>query len=515
MSPAILAALFFLIAPLLPLIYNLYVILWSPKPKNKKHNQRLFLPPGPRPLPIIGSLHLLGTLPHQSLYHLAKQHGSIMFLKLGFVETVVVSSAQAAELFLKSNDLVFANRPRMIVSDYLSYGSKGMIFDDYGPYWRDVKKVCSLQLLSSTKIESFAGLRKEEVELMVHNLRKACETGEKVNVGARVGDLSENLICRMIFGQRISEEFELRPLIKEALDLVGAVNVADYVKYIGPLDLQGLTKRMKTYRKGMDKVLEKIIDSHEKDDQWKIKEEKDRDFIDVLLSLMNNKSSQAEDSSSYVIDRTCIKAIIQDIIIGGFETSASSIEWTFSELIRNPRVMTCLQEELQNVVGLDRIVEESDLPQLTYLDMVIKESLRLYPTLPFIPRKNLEDVTVNGYHIPKNARILINVWAVGRDCNAWNENTLEFYPERFKDQSVDFRGRHFELIPFGAGRRSCPGLNLGLRNVKLVVAQLAHCFNWEMPDGMAPRDLDMTEKYGLTMPRANHLFAVPKYRLHV
>ncbi|KAF2282961.1 hypothetical protein GH714_043278 [Hevea brasiliensis] len=386
----------------------------------------------------------------------------------------------------------------------------GHDFDDYGPYWRNVRKVCTLHLLSGSKVESFAPTRKEELNLLVETIKKAAEVQELVDVSEQVGDMNENLICRMIFGKRRNDKFDLRSLIKESLDLVGAVNIADYVPFLGALDLQGLTRRMKAYRKDMDKVLEKIIDDHEQDDRWQTKEQKD--FIDALLSLMNQTKNSNGDDPAYVIDRTCIKAIIQDIIVGGYETSTSSIEWTFSELLRHPRVMKCLQQELETVVGLDRMVDETDLPKLTYLDLVVKESLRLHPTLPLIPRKCVEDITVNGYHIPKNSRILVNAWAIGRDCNAWLDNAEEFFPERFKDTSIDLRGRHFQLIPFGSGRRGCPGMLLGLTNVRLVVAQLVHCFNWEL---VFPYDLDMTEKYALTTLRATHLSAVPTYRLPV
>ncbi|XP_050221514.1 cytochrome P450 CYP736A12-like [Mercurialis annua] len=517
MAIAIITILLPILPSLLPFIFLLYCMtLFPPKPPKHHKNELKILPPGPRPLPLIGNLQLLGILPHQSLYHLAKQYGPIMFLKLGFVETVVVSSAESAELFLKTHDAAFANRPKVLISDFLSYGSRGMIFDDYGPYWRNVRKVCTLQLLSSSKIESFAPLRKQEVELMVAKIKKAAELKEVVDVSGRVGDFSLNLICRMIFGQPCNDDdSNLRHLIKESLELVGAINIADYVPYIGALDLQGLTRRTKAYRKGMDRVLENIIDSHEKDDRWKTKEQKD--FIDVLLAIMNNSSPiiNSNDDQSYVIDRTCIKAIIQDIIVGGFETSASSIEWTFSEILRHPRVMKRLQEELESAIGLDRMVEEEDLPKLTYLEMVIKESLRLYPTLPLIPRKCVEDITVNGYHIPSRSRVLVNAWAIGRDSNVWSDNALEFYPERFEDECVDLRGHHFKLIPFGSGRRSCPGINLGLKNIRLVIAQLAHCFNWKLPVGVLPSEVDMTEKYGLTLPRATHIFAMPTYRLNV
>ncbi|KAF2282952.1 hypothetical protein GH714_043269 [Hevea brasiliensis] len=456
-----------LIASLLPFICILCVALRWPKHHEKDDPK---LPPGPRALPIIGNLHLLGFRPHQSLYHLAKEYGHIMFLRLGKVETVVVSSAQAAELFLKTHDTVFANRPQILASHYLSYGTKGMIFDDYSPYWRNVRKVCTLHLLSGSKVESFAPTRKEELNLLVETIKKAAEVQELVDVSEQVGDMNENLICRMIFGKRRNDKFDLRSLIKESLDLVGAVNIADYVPFLGALDLQGLTRRMKAYRKDMDKVLEKIIDDHEQDDRWQTKEQKD--FIDALLSLMNQTKNSNGDDPAYVIDRTCIKAIIQDIINGGRDRFAKA-----------------------NLFGFGG-----------------ERKLKATSTLPLIPRKCVEDITVNGYHIPKNSRILVNAWAIGRDCNAWLDNAEEFFPERFKDTSIDLRGRHFQLIPFGSGRRGCPGMLLGLTNVRLVVAQLVHCFNWEL---VFPYDLDMTEKYALTTLRATHLSAVPTYRLPV
>ncbi|KAB2064408.1 hypothetical protein ES319_A09G017000v1 [Gossypium barbadense] len=160
------------------------------------------------------------------------------------------------------------------------------------------------------------------------------------------------------------------------------------------------------------------------------------------------------------------------------------------------------------------MVEEADLPKLTYLDMVLKESLRLHPVTPLlIPRESLEDITINKYHIPKKSRILINTWAIGRDSNVWSDNANDFFLERFVNSNIDVRGHNFQLIPFGAGRRRCPGMQMGLTNVRLVLAQLVHYFEWKLPDGMLPSDLCMSETFGLTAPRAKHLLAMPVYRL--
>lgn len=206
---------------------------------------------------------------------------------------------------------------------------------------------------------------------------------------------------------------------------------------------------------------------------------------------------------------------IQDLLIASMDTSSTTIDWILTELLRHPNVMKKVQNELEQVIGKNRMVEESDLESLEYLDMVIKESNRLHPAAPLLlPHESIEDCTVDGFHIPKGSRVLINIWAIGRDPDTWVEPE-KFKPERFQGSNIDLRGRHFQLLPFGSGRRSCPGLQLGLTVVRLMVAQLVHCFNWELPNGMMPKDIDITEKFGLVTARAQHLMAIPNYRLHI
>ena len=196
------------------------------------------------------------------------------------------------------------------------------------------------------------------------------------------------------------------------------------------------------------------------------------------------------------------------------DTSATMIEWALSELIKHPPMMKKVINELEKVVGMERMVEESDLESLEYLNMVVKETLRLHPVAPLlIPHESMEDCTVDGFHIPQKSRVIVNVWAIGRDPNAWTDAD-NFLPERFMESDIDFRGQHFQFIPFGSGRRGCPGMQLGLTVVRLVLAQLVHCFDWELPDNMLPSELDMTEEFGLTLPRAKHLVAIPTCRLH-
>jgi hypothetical protein len=181
---------------------------------------------------------MLGSLPHRALQSLAKKYGPIMSLRLGYVPTIVVSSPEAAELFLKTHDTIFASRPKLQVSKYLSYGARGMVFTEYGPYWRNIRKFCKLQLLSASKIELFAPMRKEEVGSLVQSLKKSAEGDEVVDLSRKVCQLIEETTCRMVFGRSNDDRFDLKALIEEAMSLAGAFNLADYVPYLGALDIQ-------------------------------------------------------------------------------------------------------------------------------------------------------------------------------------------------------------------------------------------------------------------------------------
>ncbi|KAL5714661.1 hypothetical protein ACHQM5_016592 [Ranunculus cassubicifolius] len=263
---------------------------------------------------------------------------------------------------------------------------------------------------------------------------------------------------------------------------------------------------MKRTSKVIDEFLENIIDEHMID--ARSLQGQHRDFIDVMLSLMDSNNTQ-----EYPLARDNIKAIILDMFGTAMDTTATAIVWTLSELLRHPRVMRLVREELKSLVGLDRTVEEVDLDKLEYLKLVIKESMRLHPVAPLIPRVSTKDININGYFLPKMSKIQINTWAIGRDPDVWSSNAHEFYPERFAGTSIDVLGHDFQFLPFGSGRRRCPGLHLASIVVELVVAQLVHCFDLELPNGVSPDDLDMTETFGLTMPRTQHLLAIPSYRI--
>ncbi|KAL5726235.1 hypothetical protein ACHQM5_009291 [Ranunculus cassubicifolius] len=463
------------------------------------------LPPGPMGLPIVGHLLKLGDLPHCALHRMAKKYGPIMYIRLGLVPTIVVSSPEYAELFLKTHDANFSNRPTLEAAKYMAYGRKGLIFLPYGPYWRNMRRLCTLELLSNTKVQMFTPMRKQEVIDFIEAIKLRPESGSLVDITEKVGSVVENMTYKMLFGFKV-DKCGLKPTIDEVVSLAGVFSIADFIPWLGPLDIQGYRRRMKRVAIVMDTFFETLIDEHEKDTSSLPGEH--RDFLDIMLSLMHSSNTQGER-----INRDNIKAILVDLLGAAMDTTATAIEWTVAELLKNPRVMALVQEELEKVVGLDRMVEEEDLVKMEYLKMVVKESMRLHPVVPLTPHEAIEDKSINGYFIPKGSLIMINIWAIGRDPIVWSRNAHDFYPERFVDSSIDLRGRDFQLIPFGSGRRKCVGMQLGLTAVEYVVAQLVHCFNLSLPHGMLPGDLDMEEKYGLTLPRANHLVLIPTYRL--
>ncbi|KAK4726504.1 hypothetical protein R3W88_031421 [Solanum pinnatisectum] len=445
-----------------------------------------------------------GKNPHQDFLKLAKTHGPLMYVRLGLVPTIVVSSADTAEKFLKTYDHIFASRPHNAAAYYLAYGQKNLISAKHGPYWRSMRKLCTQHLFSNQKINSFQSIRRQQVEVMIKSLKnEACDHRVVVDLSAKISSLNGDLTCLMVFGKKyMDEDLDKRgfkALVKDVEELAATPNLGDFFPFLGVIDLQGLTRRIKDLSKVFDDFLEKIIDEHVQSPDQK----QSKDFVDTMLDIM--QSGEAE----FQFDRSHIKAILFDMLIAAMGTSSTAIEWILTELLRHPHVMKKLQKELEEVVGLEKMVKESDLENLNYLDMVVKEGLRLHAVAPLAPHEAMEDCVVNSFNIQKGSRIMINFYAVQRDPNIWPEPE-KFLPERFR---IDIRGHDFQLLPFGSGRRRCPAMQLAIVLVYLIVAQLVHCFDWELPNGMQPCDLDVEEHFGLATSRANHLMAIPTYSL--
>ncbi|EMS64391.1 Cytochrome P450 71C2 [Triticum urartu] len=261
-----------------------------------------------------------------------------------------------------------------------------------------------------------------------------------------------------------------------------------------------------------DELLDKIIDGHvskasaqeqhpEHDQQ---EDQEETDFVDVLLDLQEE----------YNLTREHIKAILMDMFVAGADTSYIVLECAMAELMRKPNLMTKLQAEVrQKTPKGQQMVTEDDLGNMAYLKAVVMETLRLHPPLPLLlPHLSMAECDIDGYKVPAETRVIVNAWALGRDPGSW-EAADEFMPERFVDiVSLDFKGRDFQFLPFGAGRRMCPGINFGMASVEIMLANLVYCYDWELPDGMRQVDLDMTDVFGMTMRRKEKSFLIPRMR---
>ncbi|KAK8300152.1 hypothetical protein V6Z12_D05G368800 [Gossypium hirsutum] len=442
--------------------------------KSKARNLTQGLIPGPRKLPLIGNLHQLAGpgLPHHTLRDLATKYGAIMHLQLGQISTVVVSSAEMAKEIMKTHDIVFANRPVLASAKIITYGCTDIVFSPYGNYWRNLRKICTSELLNATRVASFQSIREEEVLNLVETIKS--NEGSAVNLSRKVFSLSYGITARAAFGKKCKDQEAFISVVTEETKIHGEA----------------------------DMILGNIVNDHkESRAKGRSKDENKENLVDVLLRIQEDGEFPLTDNN--------VKAVILDIFSAGSETSAGAVEWALSEMIKNPRVMTKAQAEVRQVFQGKGNVDETGIHQLKYLKCVIKETLRLHPVIPLlIPRESMKNCVVNGFEIPAKTRVIVNAWAIGRDPNHWVEPE-KFEPERFVNSSVDFIGTNFEFIPFGAGRRVCPGILFALPTVELPLAQLLFHFDWKLPRGMKQEDIDMTEVFGVSVRRKNDLVVVP------
>jgi len=200
----------------------------------------------------------------------------------------------------------------------------------------------------------------------------------------------------------------------------------------------------------------------------------------------------------------------QDTFVGGINTSAVTMVWAMSEMIQHPGVLKNLQDEIRAVVGSKQRASRDDMSKLKNLKMVVKETLRMDPPLTLLlPRETIQQVNISGYDVPANTRIIVNTWAISRDPNIWKDPE-EFKPERFIGSNTDFNGKHFEFMPFGSGRRICPGMAMAVTNMEFILANLLYCFEWELPEGVAKEDISMEEAGSLAFQKKTPLMLVPR-----
>ncbi|KAL4565054.1 hypothetical protein LXL04_029136 [Taraxacum kok-saghyz] len=465
------------------LILSFYFIL-----NRKFASKPLNLPPGPPKLPIIGNLHqIAGALPHHAFHDLSKKYGPIMHLQLGQISTIVVSSPQLAKDVFKTNDLALASRPYTLLGDIVLYRSSDVALGPYSDYWRQMKKIISVELLSAKKVRSFRCFREYEVDHFIDFIRSNC--GKPVIMRDKVTRMINNIVCKSSFGDNCNQQDVLIELVDELGRLVSGFSIADLFPEFGFLSvISGMKSNLTNIHKSLDKIFDDIF--QERKMKRLRKENAEDDLLDVLFNIKEGGGLQVP------ITDDNIKAIFVNIFVGGTDTSAMTIEWAMTEMMRNPNVMEKAQNEVREAFKGKKNIIESDLPELVYLDFVIKETLRLHPSLPLLlPRECREQCQINGYDIPVKMKVIVNAFSCAIDPEYWDDPE-SFKPERFEKSSVDFTGTNFEFVPFGSGRRMCPGIGFGVISVKSALAQMLYYFNWKLPSELGPKDIDMTESEG-------------------
>lgn len=363
-------------------------------------------------------------------------------------------------------------------------------------------------LLSIKKVASFRDVRAEEVSSLMKTVSSQAAVGGVINMSDALNSFSNNVICKAVSGKLEGRSEMFQKLIEENSALAGSFHVGDYLPWLAWLDMfLGLNVRAKRNAKRWSAILDEVLEDHDSSSKGVGRE--GHDFSDVLLSL------QKDSTMGFEFTKEHIKSLLMDMFAAGTDTTYILLEWAMSELVRNPKVMKKLQEELRKLPnrGSNAMIREEDLKELQYLKAVLKETLRLHPPVPLlIPRESIEDCQIQGYMIPKKTRVIINAWAIGRDPHSW-EAADEFQPERFMEGGgslVEFKGNDFRFIPFGAGRRICPGMTFSMSTAELALVNLVSNFDWELTDGRGGDELDMAESPGLTMRKKQELHLVAK-----
>ncbi|KAJ9687929.1 hypothetical protein PVL29_013921 [Vitis rotundifolia] len=385
--------------------------VFSFRPPHKQN-----LPSGPTPWPIIGNLNLIGRLPHQSLHKLSQKYGQIMELRFG--------SPSCSGLIFRNGKANHSN----------------ITWAPYGPYWRQGRKIFLTELFSSERLESYEHIRVEERRAFIFRLYAL--SGRPVMLKEHLSRVTLSVISRIVLGEKYFSEFEsgrsmvtveeCQKMLGELFLLNGVLNIGDWIPWIAFLHLQGYLKRMKALRDKFDRFYDHVLEKHRA--RREAEDFVAKDMVDMHLRLADDPD-------------------LEDLIAGGTDTSATTLEWAMSEVLREPNIAKKATEELDRVIGRDRWAEEKDIPQLPYIDAIVKETMRLHPIV------------------------------------------------------IVVKGQSFELLPFGSGRRMCPGYSLGLKMIQSSLANMLHGFHWKLPGDMKTEELNMEEVFGLTTPRSHLLLS--------
>nr|WET52771.1 cytochrome P450 76BK1 [Holmskioldia sanguinea] len=482
------------------LISLAYYYLMRPRRSNKK------LPPGPYPLPIVGNIFQLGERPNRSITKLAKKYGPLMSLRFGSLLTVVVSSPEMAREVLQRYDHVFSSRFVADAWEAYDHHTISVAFLPVGDRWRRMRKVFREVMLSTPRLDGSEAVRQTMITNLYDYLHESSISGKVVNIGEAAFITTLNLTAVTMFsGQVINFDVnattEFKEIFGSLTSVSGKPNLSDFFPFLKPFDIQGLRRKMELHFGQLLGMFDGIINERLKVRQRSPGSSKKNDMLDTLLEFSEDKENE--------LSMNDVKHLLVDLFVAGSDTTSSTTEWAITELLLHPDKLAKVKQELKDVIGDRKQVQESDIPKLLYLEAVIKEIFRLHPVGPFlIPRRIEENAEVNGYFIPKGTQIFVNVWAIHRDKKIW-PNPKVFEPERFLNSEIDYKGQDFVLLPFGSGRRVCPGIPLAHRMMHMMIGTFVHQFDWKFEPGVTRDQVDIIEKFGLAMHKAVPLKAIP------
>ncbi|WOL05256.1 Cytochrome P450 [Canna indica] len=461
--------------------------------------------PGPRGLPVLGSMALMSGLAHRKLAAAAAAIPGarrLMAFSLGETRVVVTCDPDVARDILNSPN--FADRP----ANESAYGlmfQHSIGFAPYGDYWRALRRISATHLFSPKQVSAFARHRADIAAQMVRALNSRVGA-HPIQLRGIMKQAALNHVMWFVFGrqygleQDTEETRELRSVVDEGYDLLGKLNWSDHLPIIAGLDLQRVQSRCSQIVRRVDRFVTRIMLDHRLQ-RAQNPDELPRDFVDVLLSLQG--SERLSDSD--------MVAVLWEMIFRGTDTVAVLMEWVFARLVMHGEVQARVQLELDAVVGRDRGVTDAEGAALPYLQAVIKETLRVHPPGPLMSwaRMNTDDAIVGGALVPAGTTAMVNMWAIARDPTVWPD-PLRFDPDRFMGAAASefsVMGSDLRLAPFGAGRRGCPGKGMAMATVELWVAALAHEFEWLPPSdgGAAEGGVDLSEVLRLSCEMASPL----------